>query len=267
MTVVATVTPATHAGEPMRIGVTGLDPAQVVRFARSVGSAPLENIPGSAAADGAGVTEFADWLYPLESSIVYVVLAEVLNVIVATAAAVDSPGSGGVPIIRDSYLPDVLSVPVTIVDVSGRLRPGRVAVFSPTGVKYPTTIGDIRRSSEGVLSLYCGSHVYRDAVIGTLSSGNPCVLRVPVACRGVVDDMYFTPGDVTEIRFGISGACLLDVEFTEVGPDSLPSFVPIAYLVQTANAADAGMTYAGLAEAFVGQTYVGLTLSHDGISP
>jgi hypothetical protein len=267
MAIVATVTPAATIGAPMRIGVTGLVADQVVSFARAVGTTPRERIPGNATADVGGVTEFADWLYPLESSIVYSVLDEAGAVILATAAASNSPGSGGVPIIRDSYLPEALTIAVTIVDVSGRLRPGRVAVFSPTGKKYPTTVGDVRRASEGVLTLYCVSHAHRDATVATLSTGNPCVLRIPPPCRVAVDDMYFTPQDITETRHGFAGACLLDIEFTEVDANALPSFVPIAYVVQSANADAAGMDYADLAAAYAGESYMDMTLSTTGIAP
>jgi hypothetical protein len=98
-----------------------------------------------------------------------------------------------------------------------------------------------------------------------MSSGSPCQLRTP--CATIVDDMYFTPVDIAETRYGIKGWCLLAVDFIEVSPTELAPFKAISYGVQTQNAAAAGMNYAQLRDAFVYHTYRDMHLSQTGIAP
>lgn len=266
MAIAATVTPAASATEPMKIAVTGATAAQVLTLARQIGSV-RERLAGSQTADGSGNATFNDWLYPFDSAVTYLVLDSAGAVLLAQAATVASPSSEGFPYIRDTYLPGTLSTRVWVMDVTARLRAGRVATYRPTGKRYPITIGDVRQASEGTLTLYCPSHQYRNTLIEVLSTGNPCVLRVPGLCRTVVDDMFFTPLDVDELRLGASGACQLDVDFVEVEAANLPAFIAIAYSVQTSNAAAATAKYGNLTANFAGRSYLDMTTSPTGVTP
>lgn len=260
-----TAMPSTVDG-PIVLTVTGLTPGQVVQIYRDVGDVQERRV-GQFAADPAGTVVYRDLLYPFGAPVGYSVYNSDATAVLAVVAPNLTPDSV-VPWIRDMFVPELLSAPTTIVDVTARTRGGRVTVYRVIAQKFPTTLGDVRQASEGTLTLLCPDHIQRDRVIATLSSGYPCSLRVPSGCRGVVDDMYFTPLDIAETRFGKNGACTLDVDFVEVETADLPQYQPVAYSTQTANALTNGdMRYSDLAINFVGESYADLYLSPNGITP
>jgi hypothetical protein len=175
--------------------------------------------------------------------------------------------SGGQPWISDNVFPETRYSPVWIVDIAPRTYPGRVTPYTVVGQKYRVTSGDMRSASDGSMTFLCFSHAARDQLINALSTGNPCSLRVPAACRAVVDEMTFTPVDIDETRFGRSGWCLLDVDFIEVDRSELPPFQAVTYATQKSNADAVALTYAGLSAAFLGWSYVDLYRSQTGIAP
>ena len=182
--------------------------------------------------------------------------------------------SGGVPWIRDAVFPDMHYAPVCIVDVTDRTRAARITPYYVSATPGAVTAGDVRSSSNGTLTLLCRSHAERDVTIHAMSTGSPCQLRVPAACRAVVDEMLFAPLDIGETRYGVAGACLLTVDFLEVDASELATFKPVTYGVQKQNATAAGLQYGTLgppatelALQFVGKSYRHMYLSPTGIEP
>lgn len=254
--------PATVA-DPVMLNVNQLDAGNRVTITRTVDG--VETTVGVFTADAGGEIHYPDYLYPFGASVLYTVYDGSSSVIMATET-VQTPDAS-VPWLRDTFVPELLNAPTAIVDITGRARGGRVTVYRVVGEKYPVTLGDIRQASEGTMTVLCQSHADRDRVIATLSSGYPCSLRVPSACRTVVDDMLFTPLDITETRFGTNGACTLDIDFVEVLTSDLPQYVAISYATQTANATTNDILYQELASRFAGLNYGALYLSPDGINP
>ena len=262
---VVTATVPDRVGPPVVVTVTGLAPGQIVIIYRVVGTT-VEKRASSVTADPSGVATWRDFHYPFGTSVVYTVNNADETEELARSEPVSTPDSLA-PWIRDTVVPDALAVATVIVDITQRLYGGRVSVYRIVSAKYPVTIGDIRQASEGRLTLLCRSHDDRDRTIATLSTGNPCSLRVPAACRSAVDDMYFTPLDIAESRFGQNGMCLLDVSFVEVEGPMLPEYRAVSYASQTSNATTNDVTYAVLAQNFLGRSYVDLFFSSNGITP
>jgi hypothetical protein len=163
---------------------------------------------------------------------------------------------------------------VTIVETGDRMRAGRVTPYYVMAQPYAVTVGDVRSASAGTLQLLCQSHADRDAVLYSMSTGNPCALRVPATCRTVIDEMYFAPIDITETRLGSAGKCLLSVDYVEIDLSDVTTFQPVSYGAQTQNAAAANLKYgsllpspSGLSLAFYGKTYADMYLSPTGIAP
>lgn len=274
MAVAITVTPAGSALNANRVQVTGLAAVQVVVLYRQH-EGETERIPGTFTATSGGVAQLDDYLYPFDVPIQYVVYDSTETNVLATSAVVPAVPSGGMPWINDVVFPGIRRATVTIVDVLDRTRPGRVSTYSVAAQQYPIAIGDVRLGSTGSLQLLCRSHAERDNVIYALSSGNPCVLRIPTACQVVVDEMTFSPLDIRETRLSTSGACLLGVDYVEVEIGDVGSYVPVTYGAQTTNAAAASLLYGtlnpppatGLSANFKGKTYKDMYLSQTGIRP
>lgn len=244
--------------DPIVVTATGMAAFTTVQLWREVGN--KQEWIAEMTGDAAQVAEHRDFTYPLGVDVTYIVQPDNFR-----AGPFFTPTSA-FPIIRDLFAPELLTTFTTIVDVRGRSYGGRVTVYRVVARKFPITYGDIRQASEGQLVLFCGSHAERDRVIATLSSGGPCALRVPPECHGVVDDMYFTPINVSEERFGTNGKCVLTVDFVEVDGTDVPQFAAVTYGEQTTNANDAGMMYRTLSENFAGYTYADLYLSPNGIT-
>lgn len=268
-----TVDPAGSPAEPHVLTVTGLAPGQVVTFTRSTADT-AERVAGSFTADSGGLVSQPDYLYPFDAPVTYAVFDSTGTTLLATSAQVPPVPSGGTPWVRDVVFPMLRYAPVVIVDVTGRNRAGRVNPYHVVAQTYAVTTGDVRSGSTGSLQIACRSHAERDEVIYAMSTGNPCLLRVPAACRVVVDEMTFAPLDIAEVRWGTGGACVLTVDFIEVDPSEVATFTPISYATQTQNAAAAGLRYgqlspvpSGLALAFLGHTYRDMTVSQTGVAP
>jgi hypothetical protein len=221
---------------------------------------------------GGGVV--TDALYPLESPFSYELRNGDGSVLIATTGPYTPPQPTG----DEAGRPQIIDVTQTVrrsaievIDVTSRTRRGRVTVFQTVGVSAFTTVGDVRLMSEGTLTILFRTHVERDDILLTLSSGGPVVMRVPTACQVKLDEMWFAPGDVVEERLGLHGSGVLSVDFTEVQGTPTrplpPSVHVISYANQTANAAAAGQKYAGLVAAFAGGTYETMKLSSSGIAP
>jgi len=273
MAVVATATGATTPAEPNTVTVTGLAAGQQITFMRMTPTT-AERIAGVYTADSGGVVAQPDYLYPFDTTVSYVVYDATGTVVQATSNTVGPVPSGDQPWIRDVVFPSLRYAPVVVVDITGRVRTGRVSSFWAVGSAPAITSGDVRSLSEATLTLFCRSHADRDAVLYAMSSGNPCLMRVPSACRAVVDEMTFTPRDISEARYGIDGACLLMVDLVEVALSEVGAFQPIDYGTQTSNAYAASTLYGsltpvptGLSLAFLGRTYRDLYLSPTGIAP
>jgi len=215
--------------------------------------------------DGTPVIDIEDYLYPLDAKWAYQLLDSTNTIILDTSQTIGPVSSGGYPWIKDLIYPGQRMARTTIIDVTDRVYAGRFTAYSLIGAKYPVTVGDIRSASTGQMTLLCRSHTERDETIEAMSSGGPCQLRTP--CNTTIDDMFFTPGDISELRFGISGACILAVDFTEVSPTDIPPFKAISYGVQTQNALTASMNYQELSDAFTYHTYRDMALSQTGIKP
>jgi len=257
--------------DAVRVYVTG--PSMVYQRSyqvrRVIGGTLREPMPGpfiaDEYADHTPVLFIEDYLFPLDTTWQYELLDAGGDVILDTSPSVGPVASLGYPWVRDLIYPAQRSTPLEIVDITGRVYAGRVSPYYLVAQKYPVTLGDVRSASTGTMTVLCRNHAQRDATLDALSSGGPCQLRAP--CTDVVDDMYFTPLDVEEIRVGRRGACVLSVEFVEVSPTELPPFKAISYATQTANATAAGMKYSGLRDAFVFHTYRDMSLSQTGIGP
>jgi hypothetical protein len=277
MAVAITVSPAGAPANPNTVTVTGLVDTAVI-FKRyytpaAGGSAVYEPIPGQYVV-AAGAVTYKDYLYPLDTPVSYVVYKSDGVTPLATSTPAPAVASGGKPWIRDVMFPALRYSDVRIIDLPSRLRAGRVAVNYVIADPYAFTVGDVRSAPSGTLQLYCTGHTERDRVLNVLSTGNPVQLRIPVACQTMFDEMLFTPLDVTETRWGGSGACILSVDYVETGWTQVAPFQPVTYAAQTQNAATAGLKYGslgppatGLAAAFVGKTYVDMYLSPTGIAP
>jgi len=273
MAVAVAVTAATSAAGPNVVTVTGLTPGQIVTFVRSTPTGS-ERIAGQFTADAGGIVAQPDYLYPFDEPTVYHVYDAAGITLLASSAPVPAVPSGGTPWIRDVIFPSLRYAPVTIVDVTGRNRAGRINPYHVVAQTYAITTGDVRSGSTGQLILACRSHAERDTVLYAMSTGNPCSLRIPAPCQVVIDEMTFAPLDIDEARLGTAGACVLTVDFIEVDPSEVATFTPISYAVQTQNAAAAGMKYgsllpapSGLSLAFLGKTYRDMYLSPTGIAP
>lgn len=274
MAVTIVVVPATNASQPNQVQVSGPEIASaVVRLRRVVGGS-IEDIGGAFLVDATGTFTYLDYLYPFDAETIYQVYDSTGTTLLAESAPVPAVPSEGTPWIRDLIFPSLRYAAVTIVDVTNRMRAGRVTPYWVTAQTYAVTAGDVRSGSIGQLIILCHSHEERDRVLYSMSTGNPCVLRVPTPCRVVVDEMYFTPQDITENRYGIGGACILTVDFVEVDASDLATFRPVIYSTQTANAAGAALLYGsllpsptGLSAAFYGYSYSDMFISPTGIAP
>lgn len=273
MAVVVTVTTASNPTQPNVVNVTGLAAGTaVVKLTRRVGNELAQPIGGSIVVV-ANAASYMDYLYPFDVPVIYEVWDNA-GVFLGSAVAGPVP-SGGVPWVHDAVYPGIRHAPVWIVDVTDRTRAGRITPFYVNASPGPVTAGDVRSLSNGTLTLLCRSHTERDDVIDAMSTGSPCQLRVPAQCRSVVDEMLFAPLDIGETRWGTDGACLLTVDFVEVGAGELATFKPVTYGAQTTNALAAGLEYGRLspppatemAAQFVGKTYRDMYLSPTGIGP
>lgn len=260
-----TLDTATLASQPNVVHIGNATPGQVMTIVRESDSGP-EVIAKRVTANASGQATFTDYRYPLGSAVTYTVHDTTLTTMLGSVGPVTTSDSE-FPWLHDVFLPELLNTPTTIVDITGRVRNSRVTVYRVVSQRLPVTLGDIRQSSDGTMTLFCRDHAERDRVIATLSSGYPCSLRVPADCRPVIDDMVFTPLDITETRFGTSGACTLDVDFAEASAEDLSQFVATNYATQTTNAGAVSLTYAGLSANFLGKTYAALYVSPDGVQP
>jgi hypothetical protein len=272
--VTLTVTTPTTPGDPFVIAISAISGTYpVVTVWRTVGAA-RELVAGSPLVLVAGAGTVNDALYPLSQTFLYELRDSTGAVLIETAGPFDPPQPSGPntgrPIVRD-IVQTTRAAYITIVDVTSRIRRGRVSVYQTVGVSSHTAVGDVRLLSEGQIAIVCTSHADRDEVLFALSSGGPCALRVPFGCQLKVDEMYFTPLDIVEERFGTQGRCALLIDFVEVRPTATaplpPSVHVTTYQEQTANAATAAMTYNGLTQVFIGRRYADLSLSRTGIAP
>jgi hypothetical protein len=264
----AVATAPSTVQDPITVTVTGLLAGQQYMITRMV-EGQEQRMPDQPGANGSGVAVATDFLYPFGVPVFYRVYSSNGQVLWATSNTVATPDTP-VPWIHDVVLPETSLTPTVIVNVQSRVRGGRVSVYRLSGQKYPVTIGDVRQASEGDLILFCPDRQARDRTIAVLSSGGPCSLRVPSGCRPVVDDMFFTPLDIREDRFGTNGARTLTVAFVEVEAGELDTFRAVTYDQQTYNAYlnnPLPLTYAGLSGNFAGLTYADLYLSPNGITP
>jgi hypothetical protein len=269
-----TVTPASSISAPNVLNASGIAAGvTVVRFRRAHGS-KVEDIPGSFVVTG-GTASYSDYLYPLDEPVTYMLYDNVwTEPPLATAAPTPAVSSQGKPWITDLVFPGLRYTDVIVAATGDRVRAGRISPYYVMAQPYAVTVGDVRSASTGTLQLFCRSHAERDRVLYAMSSGNPCALRVPVACRTVVDEMYFAPMDVTETPFGSRGACVLSVDYVEVDLADVTTYQPVTYGVQTSNAAAASLLYGsllpsptGLSRQFYGKTYADMYLSSTGIAP
>jgi len=222
-------------------------------------------IVADAYVDGTPVLFVEDYLYPLDTVYAYELLDATNVNVLDRSQDVGPVPSGGYPWLKDLIYPAQRSARISIMDITDRTYAARFTPYYLVGAKYPITAGDVRSASTGTLTVLCRSHTERDDTIEALSSGGPVQLRTP--CGTVIDDMFFTPGDIAETRLGVTGACALSIDFTEVSPTDIAPFRAISYATQTQNAIAAGMKYAGLRDAFVYHTYRDMSLSQSGIAP
>ena len=273
MAIIVTVNAATEASEPNAVTVTGLTAGQQVIFMRAY-SGIVERIAGVFTADGSGIIAQPDYLYPFDVAVTYLVYDTTGTTLLGQSTATPAVPSTGFPWIRDVVFPALRYSAVRIVEVSDRTRAARVNQYSVVAQPFAITTGDVRSASFGTIVLYCTSHEDRDNVLFAMSTGNPCLLRIPTACQVVIDEMTFTPLDITEARIGANGACLLTVDFVEVQLSEVGTFQAITYATQTANASAEALNYGSLLPAptglslnFVGKTYRDMYVSPTGIRP
>ena len=260
-------------GDPYRITISGVSGTYPVVTLWRMGP-HIELVPGTplVLASGGGVV--LDALYPLEAPFYYELRNSDGSIAIETTGTFTPPQPTG----DEAGRPQIIDVihtanrsAVEVIDITSRTRRGRVTVFQTVGAAPFTTVGDVRLLSEGSLTVLFRSHAERDDIIATLSTGGPVVMRVPTACQIKLDEMWFTPGDVVEERFGRYGGGVLTVDFTEVQGTPTrplaPSVHVASYAEQKANAAAAAQKYSGLKAAFVGKNYQALKLSSSGIAP
>jgi len=269
-----TVAQPTVYGDPYTITISAVSAGYPVITVWRVGphTELVQGTPLVLSPTGGGVV--ADALYPLEAAFSYELRNGDGSLLLETAGPFTPPQ----PVGDEAGRPQLIDVTLTtrrsaveVIDVTNRTRRGRVTAFQTVGGAAFTTVGDIRLMSEGTLTLLFRSHAERDDIITTVSSGGPVVMRVPTACQVKLDEMWFTPLDVIEERFGVHGAGLLSMDFVEVQGTPTrplpPSVHVISYANQKANAAAAGQSYAGQKVAFAGATYETMKLSGSGIAP
>jgi hypothetical protein len=269
-----TVTAPSLYGDPYTLTITAIPTTYPVITVWRVGPRTelVQGTPLVLSPTGGGVV--TDALYPLDSAFSYELRNGDGSVLLDTKGPFTPPQPTG----EEAGRPQLLDVTQTtrrsaveVIDVTSRTRRGRVTAFTTVGGAAYTTAGDIRLLSEGSLSILFRSHPERDDIISTLSTGGPVVMRVPTACQVKLDEMWFTPGDVVEDRFGVHGAGVLVVDFVEVQGTPTrplpPSVHVISYANQKANAAAAGQKYSGQKTAFAGATYESMKLSGSGIAP
>ena len=273
MTVAINVIPAIAPNQQHQIDVTGLAAGQVITFRRLIGS-DRTNIAGQFIATIGGAVTYNDYLYPLDTPLVYEVWDSTRTTWIISSALVPAVNSLGFPWVRDTIYPNVRSAPLLIINIPDRHRAGRVGVFFPIGQSLPLTTGDVRSASSGTLTVFCRSHGERDRIVYALSSGNPCQLLVPAACTKCVDPMNFTPQGIDELPMGTNGACVLTIDFQESLVSDVATFAPITYAVQAANAVAVDLRYgtltpvpSGLSLAFLNKTYRDMYYSQTGIAP
>jgi hypothetical protein len=94
-------------------------------------------------------------------------------------------------------------------------RPGRQQKYNVIGRQNSVTISDVRGGREGSMTLICDTQAIMNSVITLLSTGAPLLFQATAADGW--DDMYFVPGDISEIRPGVSTnpLKLITFEFTE----------------------------------------------------
>lgn len=260
------LTPATTPHQPVVVTINGASAGQVLTLVRERSNGVQARLPGTVIANASGDVALNDWLYPVDGLFRYLVYDSLGTTLLLTSAYTSVP-SGGFPWITDTVYSEAGNVAVRIVDFPSKTYPGRVTPYTVVGTKYPVTVGDVRSGAQGSMRLLTLDHAERDLLLRALSFGTPCRLRVPAACAGVVDEMYFAPEDITETSVGTGTMSIMDVDFLEVAAADAAAFQAATYATQTANADAAGMTYAGLTTAFVGKTYRELYLSPTGIAP
>jgi hypothetical protein len=261
-------------GDPYTITISAVSATYPVVTLWRVGQHTelVQGTPLVLSGSGGGVV--TDALYPLDAPFTYELRNGDGSTLIETAGPYTPPQPTG----DEAGMPQIIDVlqttrrsAVEVIDVTSRTRRGRVTVYQTVGVSAFTTVGDVRLLSEGTLTVLFRSHVERDDIIATLSSGGPVVMRVPTGCQVKLDEMWFTPGDVVEERFGVHGAGVLSVDFTEVQGTPTrplpPSVHVISYANQKANAAAASQKYSGQKVAFAGATYETMKLSASGIAP
>lgn len=268
-----TVTQPSIYGDPYTITIAGVSATYPVITVWRAGS-QTELVQGTPLVLAAGAGVVKDALYPLDAPFTYELRNGDGSVLLDTAGPFTPPPPSG----DEAGRPQLIDVTYTarrsaveVIDVTNRTRRGRVTVFQTVGVAAFTTVGDVRLLSEGTLAILFRSHAEREDIIATLSSGGPVVMRVPAGCQVKLDEMWFAPGDIIEERFGVHGAGVMSVDFTEVQGTPTrplpPSVHVISYGDQKANAAAAGQDYAGQKAAFAGATYEAMRLSATGIAP
>lgn len=262
--VVLTVAATPH--QPVVVAISGASAGQVLTLVRERSNGVQSRVPGTLIANSSGDVALNDWLYPVDGLFRYLVYDSLGTTLLLTSAYTSVP-SGGFPWITDTVYSEAGNVAVRIVDFPSKTYPGRITPYTVVGTKYPVTVGDIRSGAQGTIRLLTLDHVERDMLLRALSFGTPCRLRVPAACAGMVDEMYFAPLDVTEAPVGSGTMSIMDVDYVEVAGADAAAFQAGTYAIQTANADAAGMTYAGLTTAFTGKTYRELYLSPTGIAP
>lgn len=264
----------TTFGDPFVITLSGISSAFPVVTLWRMGQA-VELVQGTPLVlDVSGGGVIYDALYPLAGPFGYSLRDGTGTFLMDYAGPFDPPvptgDEAGKPQVMDVITPGLRSA-MEVIDVTGRLRAGRVSVYSTIGVRGYTTVGDARLLSSGTLGVLFRSHAERDRILAALSTGGPCVLRVPAGCQVKLDEMWFTPLDVAEERVGRTGAGTLSIDFVEVEAAPArplpPSTRAVTYAEQTTNAASAGQTYADMSLVFTGYTYTDMSLSRTGIAP
>ena len=267
------VTPPNVYGDPYKIAISAISATYPVVTLWRMGP-KVELVQGTPLVLASGAGTVFDALYPLEAPFSYELRNGDGSILIGSTGTFTPPqptgDEAGKPQITDVTSTAKRSA-IEVIDVTSRTRRARVTVFQTVGSAAFTTVGDVRLLSEGTLGVLFRSHAERDDIIATLSSGGPVVLRVPTACQVKLDEMWFTPGDVVEERFGTVGAGVLSIDFTEVQGTPTrplpPSVHVISYADQKANAAAAAQKYSGQVAAFAGGTYETMKLSGSGIAP
>lgn len=260
-------------GLPCTITTTGAPAGRVFELVRMRNGYawPGERVPGQHIADANGGVVVKDFLFPVDEDFAYALY----DTYTSTLTSYEYPArwlnipSNGVPWISDAVLPEKYNFNCTIIDDVNRVYPARVSQYAVVGQRFAITAGDVRSGWSGTLRLFAYNVGRPDAWIEAMSTGNPCLLRLPYSCKyRWLHEMYFTPLDINESRWGSQGrGYILDVDYVTVDIGDSAAYQTVTYALQTDNADAATMDYADLALNFAGRSYADLYLSQTGTAP